>query len=82
VRVFDAGELTIDRYTVIERLWTSTWRSAFWLPEYKDAGAAIASLTTEAGRRGADGVIDVHCLNDSGGLTSGYTCHGLAIKLK
>ena len=55
VRVFEAGELSLDRYTVIERLWTGTWRAAFWLPSYDDAGAAITALTNEAGRLGAEG---------------------------
>jgi hypothetical protein len=82
VRVFDAGELALNQYSVIERLWTGTWRSAFWLPAYADAGAAISALTTEAGRRGADGVINLHCLRDGGGLIGGYICYGLAIKLK
>ena len=34
VRVFDAGELPLDRYTIVERLWTGTWRASFWIPEY------------------------------------------------
>lgn len=82
VRVFEAGELSLDRYTVIERLWTGTWRAAFWLPSYDDAGAAITALTNEAGRLGADGVTNLHCLHDSGGMSGGYICYGLAIKLK
>ena len=28
VRVIDAGELTLLSYTVVQRLWTGTWRSA------------------------------------------------------
>jgi hypothetical protein len=82
VRVFEAGELTLDRYTVVERLWTGTWRAAFWLPSRDNAGAAIAALTSEAGRLGADGVTNLHCLQDGGGLNGGYVCYGLAIKLK
>jgi len=82
VRVFEAGELTLDRYTVIERLWTGTWRAAFWLPSHDDAAAAITALTSEAGRLGADGVTNLHCLKDRGGMSGGYVCYGLAIKLK
>ena len=43
VRVFDAGELTPDRYTVLERIWTGTWRTLFWIPGHDDAGAAVAA---------------------------------------
>jgi hypothetical protein len=82
VRIFGAGELALSQYSVIERLWTGTWRSAFWLPAYGDAAAAISALTAEAERRGADGVVNLHCLRDGGGWVGGYICYGLAIKLK
>jgi len=81
-RVFDAGELTLDRYTVVKRLWTGTLRASFWIPEYGDAATAIAALTTEARDLGADGIVNLHCMNDAGGWGAGYLCYGLAIKLK
>ena len=82
VRVFDAGELTLDRYTVVKRLWTGALRASFWIPSYDDAGTAISALTSEARSLGADGVVNLHCVNDTGGWGGGYTCYGLAIKLK
>ncbi len=77
IRVFDAGELTPDRYTVVERIWTGTLRTLYWLPGHDDAGAAVTALTDKARSLGADGVVNLHCLKDSG-----YYCYGLAIKLK
>jgi hypothetical protein len=82
VRVYDTGELTLDRYTVVERLWTGTWRASFWLPTHDDPSSAIAALASKAADLGADGVVNLHCVNDSGGFGSGYYCYGLAIKLK
>ena len=82
IRVFDAGELTLSSYTVVKRLWTQSLRASFWVPEYSDAAAAIAGLTAEAQDLGADGVVNLHCVNDSGGWGGGYTCYGLAIKLR
>ena len=82
VKIFDATELPLDRYTVVTRIWTQTWRSAFWVPAYNDAADAKAALTSKAADTGADGVINLHCLNDTGGWGSGYFCYGLAIKLK
>ena len=82
VRVFDASELTLDRYTVVKRLWTDTWRASFWVPTYDDAASAISALTSKAADLGADGVVNLHCVNDQGGWGSGYFCYGLAIKLK
>ena len=83
VRVFDATELTPDRYTIIKRLWVESWRSAFWVPSHDDSGAAIAALTAEAARLGADAVTNLACLNDSRAwVARGYFCYGLAIKLR
>jgi uncharacterized protein YbjQ (UPF0145 family) len=82
VKVFDATQLTLDRYSVVTRVWTQAWRSAFWVPEYGTAADAIDALISKAAGAGADGVINLHCLNDTGGWGSGYICYGLAIKLK
>jgi hypothetical protein len=81
VRVFDAGELTPDRYTVVERIWTGTWRTLFWIPVHDDAGAAVAALTDKARSLDADGVVNLHCLND-GSWLGGYYCYALAVRLK
>lgn len=82
VKVFDATQLTLDRYTVVTRVWTQSWRSAFWVPEYGTAADAIEALTSKAAGAGADGVINLHCVYDTDGWGSGYICYGLAIKLK
>ena len=82
VRVFDATQLTLDRYTVVKRIWTQTWRAAFWIPEYDNAADATAALLRRAADEGADAVIDLHCLNDKNGWGAGTFCYGLAIKLK
>ena len=49
---------------------------------HDDTADAIEALTSKAAGEGADGVINLHCLFDPGGLSSGYFCYGLAIKLK
>ena len=83
VKVFDAAELTLDRYTVVEAdLDGNVALGRSGCPNYDDAGAAIAALTAKAADEGADGVINLHCLNDTGGWGGGYFCYGLAIKLK
>jgi hypothetical protein len=82
VKVFDATQLTADRYTVLTRIWTQSWRSVLGVPEHDEVADAIAQLTEKAADAGADGVINLHCLFDPGGLSSGYFCYGLAIKLK
>ena len=82
LRVFDATELTPDRYTVIKRIWVESWRSAFWIPAHRDSAAAIAALSAEAARLGADAVTNLVCLDDNRAwLDRGYFCYGLAVKL-
>jgi hypothetical protein len=81
VRIYDAGELPLERYVVLKRIWTGTWRASFWVPSYPDAPAAIDALQSQAAGAGADGVINLHCLNDAG-WGGGYHCYGLAIELK
>ena len=82
VRVFDAGELRQDSYTVVKRLWTGTWRAAFWITVHEDAASAISELVSQAADAGADGITNLHCLYDPNGLGEGYYCYALAIRMK
>ena len=83
-RIYKVGEVTLDRYTVIERIWVGSLRTAFWLPTHADEQSAIEAVMSEAARLGADGVVNLHCLNDRGGLPPlmGHFCYANAIKLK
>ena len=78
VKVYDPAEMPPSRYTVVKRLWTQDWQSMFWLPGYRDAGAAVSDITKEAASVKADGVVNLNCLKDG----DYYTCYALAIKLK
>ena len=83
-RVYQVGEITPDRYRVIERIWVDSLRTAFWVPTHADQRAAIDAVMSEAARLGADGVVNLHCLNDRGGFPplAGHFCYANAIKLK
>jgi hypothetical protein len=81
-RVYQVGEITRDRYTVMERIWVDSLRTAFWLPMHADERAAIEAVVSEAAHLGADGVVNLHCLNDSSGFFRGHFCYANAIKLK
>ena len=78
VKVYDPGELTLDRYTVVKRLWTGTWWSAFWISSYDEVADAVQSLTSKASALGADGITNLSCVDNSGS----HLCYALAIKLK
>lgn len=82
IKVYDATQLTFDRYTVLKRIWTQTWRPAFWISNYGERADAVAALISRAADEGADAVINLDCQNDKGWWGWGYFCYGLAIKLK
>ena len=85
VQIYEAGDLAPDRYTVVKRLWVESWQSAFRVPTHEASGAAIAALQKEAAAAGANGIVNLNCLNGRGGWFSGkdaYFCYGNAIKLK
>ena len=83
LRTFDATQLTPDRYTVIRRIWVDSWRTAFDVPARPESSAALAQLSDEAVKAGADALTNVICLNDGrAGDKGNYFCYGLAVKLK
>jgi uncharacterized protein YbjQ (UPF0145 family) len=81
IRIYDASELTLDRYTIVKRIWTGTWRASLWVPGHREREAAIEALKAQAAHAGADGVVNLHCLSDPG-WNGEYFCYGLAIRLK
>lgn len=82
IRVYAPGEISPDRYRVLERLWVDSWRSAFRVPSYDDPAAAFQALVDAANQVGADGLVNVQCL--SGGMLldgAAHFCYGNAIRL-
>ena len=84
LKIYAPGELAYARYTVIKRLWVETPRSAFYVRAHADSGDAISELVNEATRIGADGVVNLHCLNGGQFMqdAAAWFCYGNAIKLK
>ena len=83
LRTYDATELTPDRYTVIKHLWVESWGTAFGVSTHRESSAAIAELSAEAVKLGADALTNVVCLNDQRAwFERGYFCYGLAVKLR
>jgi len=86
VKVYQGNNLPPDQYVVVRRLWVDYWRTALWIPTYPSEADAIASLQSEAGRWGADGLINVICLDQgpstwSSSTTPRYLCYANAIRL-
>jgi hypothetical protein len=87
IKIYALGEINGDRYEVVGRPSADTWRSAFWLPTYPTREQAVAALQTEAARRGADGLLNVNCLDQgraqwSSNMEPAFLCYGTAIRVR
>jgi uncharacterized protein YbjQ (UPF0145 family) len=81
IRIYEAAELTLAGYTVVKRIWAGTWYGSFMVPNHTDLPSAIEALKSRAADAGADGVVNLHCLNDAA-WDGRYFCYGLAIRVK
>lgn len=87
VKVYTTGELDGNPYEVIGRLWVDSWRTAFGAPTYATQDEAIASLRSEAARRGANGLVNVYCLDQSGSAwfqsaQPMFQCYAVVIRVR
>ncbi len=87
VKVYGSERLPAGQYEVVSRLWMDSWRAAFWLPTYPSEAEGITSLQTEAGRLGANGLINVVCLDQGHSKWSwsdgpAFLCYGSAIHVR
>jgi hypothetical protein len=87
IKIYALGEINGDRYEVVGRPLTDTWRSAFWLPTYPTREQAVAALQTDAAARGADGLLNVNCLDQgrwqwSSNTEPAFLCYGTAIRVR
>jgi hypothetical protein len=88
VKVYGSDQLPAGQYEVVRRLWIDSWQhTAFGMPTYPSEADGIASLQAEAGRLGANGLINVFCL-DQGHSTWSWSsgaavlCYGNAIRVR
>ncbi len=87
VKIYGPGNLSVNQYEVVRRIWVDSWRSNFLLPTYPSEAEGIASMQAEAARLGADGLINVGCMDQGRlkwSLSSGpaITCYGNAIRVR
>ena len=67
VQIYRSAQLLVGKYETVKPLWVGSWRSAFWAPEYRTAEEGISALRAEAGKLGANGLINVACYQDNKG---------------
>jgi hypothetical protein len=83
VTVYDATQLALGSYTVVERVGMHGWRSAFGVPGHASEEAARNAVLARATQAGADGVINLKCMSQTDGVfrPSGYYCYANAIRV-
>jgi hypothetical protein len=87
LRIYALGEISMSRYEVVGRPWADSWRSTLWVPTFPSQEQAIAALQAEAASRGADGLLNVNCLDQGSWSWSSKTepaflCYGIAIRVR
>ena len=88
VKVYQLGDTVPRPYEVVAHLWGDNWRSSFMLASYPSQDLAISALQTEASLRGADGLINIVCLDErrskwlSSSTDPAILCCGLAIRVR
>ena len=87
VRIYRADQLLQNQYEHVRYLWADSWRSAFRLPSAASEAEGIATLQGEAARLGANGLINVSCMDQGHFIWShsrepSILCHGHAIRLR
>jgi hypothetical protein len=80
VTVYDATQISYDRYRILKRLSVDSWITAIGVPHKATREAAVQSLVQAAEGLGADGLVDVYCVGGTPSLSS-YYCYGNAIKV-
>lgn len=83
MKMYRLGDASVGPYEVVSRPWVDSTRSALRLPTFPTEEQAIAALRTEAARRGADGLLNVTCLDQNRpGAEPAFLCYGIGIKLQ
>jgi hypothetical protein len=87
INVYAMPQLTDKPYDVVNHIWVDNWRTAFAAPTYPSEDEALAALRLEAARAGADGLINVVCLDQDrpkreASAKPAILCYGNAVRLR
>lgn len=82
--VYDATQVAYGSYTLMKRIWVSTWRSAFLVGGSPNVEGARQAVVDEAARAGADAIVNLTCMErtDSAFTARGHYCYGDAVRAK
>ena len=87
IKVYKPAELSGTSYESVGHVWVDSWRTAFYPPTYSSEDEALRSLRAEAARLGANGLVNIVCLDQnvpkkSGNAELAVLCYGYAIRVR
>ncbi len=87
IKIYRAAELSGDTYESVGHVWVDSWRTAFYPPTYPSEDEALRALRTEAARRGADGLVNIVCLDQnvprkSASEGKAVLCYAYAVRVR
>ncbi len=65
LRIYKPPELSGASYESVGHVWVDSWRTAFWAPTYPTEDDAVRALRAEAARLGANGLVNIVCLDQN-----------------
>ena len=87
IRIYKPAELPITPYESVGHVWVDSWRTAFFPPTYPSEDEAVRALRAEAARLGANGIVNVVCLDQnvprkSANAEPAILCYANAIRVR
>jgi hypothetical protein len=80
VQVYNTTQLVPSQYTVVQRLWIDGWGSNLTYPTYRAVENGIEAMREKAADAGANGLLNVMCMDATGYSKGRLLCYGDAIK--
>ena len=87
IKVYKPADLSGVSYESVGHVWVDSWRTAFFPPTYPGESEALRSLRAEAARLGANGLVNVVCLDQSvpkkpGNAEAALLCYANAVRVR
>jgi hypothetical protein len=80
VQLYNSTQLVPTQYSVVERIWIDSSKSAFGYPSFDSADDGIQAMKEQAGQAGATGLLNVMCMDGKGWNDGELLCYGDAIR--
>ena len=82
IPVYESVTSTPQRYEIVKRLWTESWRSVLAVPGYETREEALAAFREHAVSLGGNGVINFGCYRLPRALGTGerLACNGTIVR--